>query len=178
MNVHIYAQLRAAGRDQKQATRRAVLIPDWSQWATTADLAPLTMDLRRLALGQSRRQDRLLRPQHQMIRWVGGQCHWKSWDDPVAYVYANITLSEEARHWIEGGDLQQRYPELEVREGQLCVDGETGNPAQLHNFPLSDWIPLDPGRHEVVATLFTRSGSTTDSVPYDVEIHLLLTGAE
>ena len=96
----------------------------------------------------------------------------------MAYVYANITLSAEARHWIEQGELQQRYPDLEVREGQLCVDGETGNPAQLHHFPLSDWIPKDPGRHEVVATLFTRTGSLVESVPYDVEIHLLLTGAE
>ena len=156
MNVHIYAQLRAAGRDQKQATRRAVLIPDWAQWATTADLAPLTRDLRRLALGQSRRQDRLLRPQHQRIRWGGGQCHWKSWDDPVAYVYANITLSEEARNWIEGGELQQRYPDLEVREGLICVGADTPQTALLGNFPLSDWIPKDPGRHEVVATLMTR----------------------
>ena len=72
MNVHIYAQLRAAGRDKKQATLMAVLIPDWSQWATKADLAPLTRDLRRLALGQSRMQDRLLRKQSQMILWVGG----------------------------------------------------------------------------------------------------------
>ena len=76
-----------------------------------------------------------------MIRWVGGQCHWKSWDDPVAYVYANITLSEEARHWIEGGELQQRYPELEVREGQLCVDGETGNPRAAAPLPA---VRLDP----------------------------------
>ena len=96
----------------------------------------------------------------------------------MAYVYANITLSTEARHWIEHGELQQRYPELEVREGQLCVGGETGNPAQLHHFPLSDWIPLDPGRHEVVTTIITQTGSVATSDPYDVEIHLLLTGAE
>ena len=115
-----------------------------------------------------------------VVQWwyLGGQCHWKSWDDPVAYVYANITLSTEARHWIEHGELQQRYPELKVREGQLCVDGETGNPAQLHNFPLSDWIPLDPGRHEVVTTIITQTGSVATAAPYDVEIHLLLTGAE
>ena len=72
MNVRSCAQLRAAGRAKKQATRRAVLIPDWSQWATKVDLAPLTRDLRRLALGQSRKEDRLLRPQNQMILWVGG----------------------------------------------------------------------------------------------------------
>ena len=76
MNVHIYAQLRAAGRAKKQATRRAVLIPDWSQLATTADVAPLKRDLSRLALGQSRREDRLLRKQNQMILWVGGMKSW------------------------------------------------------------------------------------------------------
>ena len=72
MNVHIYAQLRAAGRDQKQATLMAVLIPDWSQLATKADVAPLKMDLSRLELGQSRMEDRILRKQNQMILWVGG----------------------------------------------------------------------------------------------------------
>ena len=72
MNVHIYAQLRAAGRDKKQATLMAVLIPDWSQWATKADLAPLKMDLSRLELGQSHLETRLLRKQNQMILWVGG----------------------------------------------------------------------------------------------------------
>ena len=72
MNVQTYARLRAAGFEEKQATAIAASLPDWSQWATKADLAPLTMDLRRLALGQSHRQDRLLRKQSQMILWVGG----------------------------------------------------------------------------------------------------------
>ena len=82
-----------------------------------------------------------------VVQWwyLGGQCHWKSWDDPVAYVYANITLSTEARHWIEHGELQQRYPELEVREGQLCVDGETAIPRSCTNFRCRTGSPWTPG---------------------------------
>ena len=105
-------------------------------------------------------------------------CVVTSYDDPVVKVWAWITLSEEARNWIEHGELQQRYPDLEVREGLICVGADAPQTALLQNFPLSDWIPKDPGRHEVVATLFTRTGSLAESDPYDVEIHLLLTGAE
>ena len=72
MNVHIYAQLRAAGRDKKLATLMAVLIPDWSQLATTADVAPLRLDLSRLELSQSHMETRILAKQNQVILWVGG----------------------------------------------------------------------------------------------------------
>ena len=72
MDVQTYERLRAAGFEEKQATAIAASLPDWSQFATKADLAPLTMDLSRLALGQSHMENRILHKQNQVILWVGG----------------------------------------------------------------------------------------------------------
>ena len=115
-----------------------------------------------------------------VVQWwyQGGQCHTKTWDDPVAYVFANITISDEARTWIETGELQHRYPGLKVQGGQLCVDGEPAKTSQIHQFALSDWTPMDPGRHDVVTTIITQTGSVVTADPYAVEIHLLLTDGQ
>ena len=72
MDVQTYERLRAAGFEEKQATAIAASLPDWSQFATTADLEPLRLDLSRLELSQSHMETRILAKQNQVILWVGG----------------------------------------------------------------------------------------------------------
>jgi len=105
-------------------------------------------------------------------------CRTRAWDDPVAYVYANVRLGAEARQWIEAGALQARYPGIAVRQGHLCVDGHPPAGPQLRGFPLAPWLPLDPGRHDVAVTLVTTTGAVATAAPYAVDVHLLLSGVE
>ena len=72
MDIQTYEHLRAAGFEEKQATAIAASLPDWSQFATKADLEPLRLDLSRLELSQSHMETRILAKQNQVILWVGG----------------------------------------------------------------------------------------------------------
>ena len=72
MDVQIYKQLRESGVEEKQATVIAASFPDWSQFATKADLEPLQKDLSRLELGQAQMQTLILRKQNQVLLGVGG----------------------------------------------------------------------------------------------------------
>lgn len=58
IDVATYERLRAAGLAEKQALALAVSLPDWTQFATKADL--------------SRLEHKLAQGQTQMLLWVAG----------------------------------------------------------------------------------------------------------
>lgn len=69
MNRTAYEELRAAEMPEAQATSVARHLPDWSQFATKADLKELRQDMVHL---EGRVEQQLSQLESRLIRWMVG----------------------------------------------------------------------------------------------------------
>ena len=117
-----------------------------------------------------------------VVTWstnLQGNLEFDVMPDPVALVSVRKQLSPETIHWIERGEVQQRYPGSQVRNADVCFVKEV--PAAGR--PLHAWHPADPGVHQVTrAQLMTRAGTVvTETAPppvYEFNVALSIASAD
>ena len=104
-----------------------------------------------------------------------GQCNITATAEPLAYAHIDVQLSARARQWIER-ELVLQFPDMAVKSPDRVCQGTHAGGTGIRQLG-GEWVPVNPGTHEVTLTVFTTHGTTATSY-HTVDVALLRTGVE